>query len=290
MSNKQEEQQFETNKNIKAAGFTVAVTVSVFLIFFLLSWTLPQLPPEPVNEGVEVNLGNSDLGMGTEAPLIPGEPSEAKQTVSDPPPTATQTAETQPEVLPNNDEKATPVNTSPKPEKKTPKAITNTVAKTKKPKVVATTKPVPPKPKAVYSGGKKPGNGGNNPDSYNKSNNQGVAEGKGDQGKPNGNPNSDSYTGEGGRGTGGINITNGLAGRRPMGNYHFEDSYKYGGVVSVNVTVDENGKVIAASLALASPFDDINQIALRRARQVTFSKGTETQTGTIKIKFENPKG
>ena len=289
MGNKQAEQQFETSKNARAAGYTVAVTAGIILIFFLLSWTLPQLPPEPLNEGVEVNLGNSDQGLGTEAPLIPGEPSDAKQTNSDPPPTTPQTAETQQEVLPNNDENATPVNTAPKPEKKTPKAVANVVTKPKKPKEVINPKPVPPKPKAVYGGGTKPGSGGNNPDSYNKSNNQGVAGGKGDQGKPNGNPNSDSYTGDGGHGTSGVSITSGLSGRK-MGSFHFEDSYKYGGVVSVNVTVDENGKVISATLALASPFDDINQIALRRARQVTFSKGAETQTGTIKIKFENPKG
>ncbi len=71
--------------------------------------------------------------------------------------------------------------------------------------------PTPPKPKAVYAGGKSSGASGNNADSYNKSTNQGVAGGKGDQGKPNGNPNSDSYTGNGDtRQRRHLAITNGL--------------------------------------------------------------------------------
>ena len=290
MSNTRADQQFETNKNLKAAGFTIAVTVAVLLVFFLISWAKPSLPVEPLNQGVEVNLGNSDQGMGTIAPQIPGEPSEAKQTNNDPPPTAHQTAETQPEVLPNNDANATPVNTSPKPEKKTPKTVTNSIAKAKKPKPVVNPTPVPPKPKAVYAGGKNSASGGNNADSYNKATNQGIAGGKGDQGKPNGNPNSDSYKGDGGHGTGGIDITSGLDGRRPMGNFHFVDSYQNGGIVSVRVTVDEDGKVTDASISLPSPFPDINEIAKRRAREIKFSKGTQVQTGIIKITFENPKG
>ena len=53
---------------------------------------------------------------------------------------------------------------------------------------------------------------------------------------------------------------------------------------------NESGKVTSASLKQGSPFPDINAIALKRAMQVKFSAGTEVQTGTIQIKFENPKG
>jgi len=129
MSNTPAEHTFETNKNLKALGITIALTVGVFLIFFLISWSLPQLPPDPKDEGVEVNLGNSDQGLGTVAPQIPGEPSQAQQTNSNPPPTSQATAETQKEVLPNNEPDATPVNTSPKVEKKIPKMAINTVTK-----------------------------------------------------------------------------------------------------------------------------------------------------------------
>lgn len=290
MSNLQTEQQFEKNKNLKALGITLAVTLVIFLFFFLISWTLPQLPPSLKDEGMEVNLGNSDQGMGTEAPQLPGDPSDAQQTNATPPPTAPATAETQPPVIPNNDADAPPVNTSPKPETKKPKAVVNNIARPKRLKEVVAAKPTPPRPKAVYAGGKNTGSGGNNADSYNKSTNQGIAGGNGDQGKPNGNPNSDSYNGNGGRGNGGIAITNGLEGRKLAGNVHFEDAYQYGGTVLVNVTIDANGKVTSASIQLGSPFADINRIAIKRAYQVTFSKGQDTQSGTIKIKFEAPKG
>jgi TonB family protein len=289
MATIESENQFEKNKNVKAAGLTLAITAAVFLIFFLISWTIPQLPAAPVDLGVEVNLGNSDQGLGTVAPQLPGEPSQAEATTNNPPPPAQQVAETQPEVLPNNDENATPVNTSPKPEKKTPKNTNNTI-KVKRPKLVTTpAPPSPPKPKAVYKGGKSTAAGGNNADSYNKSQNQGIAGGKGDQGKPNGNPNSDSYTGNGGSGKSGISIADGLSGRK-VGNFHFEDSYSHGGTVLVRVTVDENGRVTDASLDLPSGNDEIDRIAVRRARQVTFSKGPGVQTGRLKIRFENPKG
>jgi len=132
--------------------------------------------------------------------------------------------------------------------------------------------------------------GGNNADSYNKSHNQGIAGGSGDQGKANGNINSNNYTGNGGTGNSGISISSGLGGRIAIGNTHFEDTYRYGGTVLINVTVDANGVVTSASLNQGSAFDDINKIAIKRAYQVKFSKGNSVQSGVIRIKFENPKG
>lgn len=289
-STQQKHAEFERQKNIKALSYTTIITVGIFLLF-LISWTIPQPAVPPVDEGIEVNLGNSETGMGDVPPQIPGEMSSAEQTTVAAPQTTQAEAETQPEVAENNEPDAPPVRTSPKPEvKKNPVKEENTTAKTNTNKPVVNTPPKVVKPKAVYAGGKSSNGTGNNADSYNNARNQGIAGGTGDQGKPNGNPNSDSYTGNGGRGNGGVNITSGLSGRRTIGGTRFEDSYKYGGVVEVNVTVDENGNVLSAVIKKGSPFADINAIAQRRAKQIKFSKGTETQTGTIQIKFENPKG
>src|SRR5947199_362365 len=82
-------------------------------------------------------------------------------------------------------------------------AILNAETKKNIDRPIVNTPPKVVKPKAVYAGGKNPNNGGNNADSYNNIRNQGIAGGNGDQGKPNGNPNSDSYTGNGGTGNGG---------------------------------------------------------------------------------------
>ena len=283
-------EQFEKRKNLKALGLTILITGGLFLFLFLVSWTVPVPQPVAVDEGIEVNLGNSETGFGDVAPQIPGDLSDSKETNVSPVKTTQAVAETQPEVADNNEPDAPVIHTSPKPEvKKNPAATENTVTKTNNNKPVVNTPPKVVKPKAVYAGGKA-ATGGNNADSYNKATDQGVAGGKGDQGKPNGNPNSDSYTGNGGKGNSGVNITSGLTGRRPVSNTRFEDTYKYGGTVYVSVTVDENGNVTFASLKQGSAFADINAIALKRAKQIKFSKGTEVQNGTIQIKFENPKG
>lgn len=281
---------FERNKNVKALSYTIIIMGGLFLLFVLMSWTLPLTPPPPVDEGVEVNLGNSDQGFGTVAPQIPGEPAQEQQTNFNPPPSQHAQAETNPEVADNNEADAPVIHTSPKPEKKKDIKPVNNETKKVVAKTVTNPTPTPPKPKAVYAGGKSTSNSGNNADSYNNSRNQGVAGGNGDQGKPNGNPNSDSYTGNGGSGSAGISITNGLQGRRISSAARFQDQYKYGGKVSVDITVDENGNVTSAHVKPGSPFADLNAIAERRARQLKFNKGNTPQSGTIQIVFQNPKG
>lgn len=281
---------FERNKNIKALSYTIIIMGGLFLLFVLLSWRLPVTPPPPVDEGVEVNLGNSDQGFGTVAPQIPGEPAQEQQTNFNPPPSQQAQAETNPEVAENKDEDVPAIHTSPKPEKKKDIKPVNNETKKVSAKPVTNPTPTPPKPKAVYAGGKSASNSGNNADSYNNSRNQGIAGGNGDQGKPNGNPNSDSYTGNGGSGSAGISITNGLQGRHIASAARFQDQYKYGGKVSVDITVDENGNVTSAHVKPGSPFADLNAIAERRAKQLKFNKGNTPQTGTIQIVFQNPKG
>lgn len=283
-------EQFEKEKNMKALGLTAFVTGALFLLFFLVSWTVPVPLPPAIDEGIEVNLGNSETGFGNVPPQIPGELSAATETSINAPQTTHAAAETQPEVADNNEPDAPIVHTSTKPAtKKNPVSTENNDTKKNNDKPVISTVPKPAKPKAVYAGGKS-SSGGNNADSYNKVRDQGVAGGKGDQGKPNGNPNSDSYTGNGGTGTSGVKITNGLSGRRPVSNTRFQDTYNHGSVVEVNVTIDENGNVISKSLKKPSPFSDINKIALKRAGEIKFSKGSEVQSGTIQIRFEEPKG
>jgi TonB family protein len=281
---------FERNKNIKALAYTIGVIGALFLFFILISWTLPVTPPPPVDTGVEVNLGNSDIGLGNVPPQIPGEPAEAQQTNFNPPPSQQAQAETEPDVAENNEKDAPVIHTAPKPEKKKEMKPVNNESKKKTVKAVTNPTPTPPRPKAVYAGGKSADNSGNNADTYNNSRNQGVAGGHGDQGKANGNPNSDSYTGNGGTGSAGISITNGLQGRRISSAAHFQDAYKYGGKVSVDITVDENGTVTSAKVKPGSPFADLNSIAVKRAYQLKFNKGNTPQTGTIMIVFENPKG
>ncbi len=284
---------FEKNKNIKALVYTLSILLALFLFFFLVSWSLPEAPIEVNNGGVEVNLGNSDEGLGDIAPLLPGTTSNEAETNYNPSPSNAAESETNPDIAANTDPEATAINTSSKPQVKPKTNNNNTDVKNKPKQDVQNPNPAPPKAKAVYNGGSTNGTGGNNSDSYNNSKNQGVAGGNGDQGKPNGNPNSDSYNGNGGTGTGGISIVDGdLKNRKITSSARFEDEYKNGGKVYINVSVDANGNVTSASVRLqgSSPFTDLQSIAKQRALQLKFNKTDAAQTGTILIVFQNPKG
>src|ERR1700722_11187748 len=65
---------FESRKNLKATGYTAVFCALLLIILLYASWTLPVEPPPVVEEGIEVNLGNSDKGMGADQPYLPGQP------------------------------------------------------------------------------------------------------------------------------------------------------------------------------------------------------------------------
>ena len=286
-------QEFERQKNLKALGLTVAVCAIIFLLMFLISWTLPP-PEQPIaDEGIEVNLGNSDQGMGNIAPEVPGEMSNSDETNIQSPKTAAAQSEPEEEkeVAENNDNDVPVIHTSPKPEKKpTPAAELPKAKKTTTQPVVAAT-PKPPAPKAVYKGGAAPNNsGGNGGDSYNGVRNQGIAGGNGDQGNPNGNPASDSYTGNGGTGKSGVSIRSGLSGRRWISLPSFTDDFNQNAKVAVDITVNSNGNVTQAMVnprGTTTTNQNIRSIAITKARQIKFNKSAaEEQTGTIVFDFK----
>src|SRR5258708_7646665 len=66
---------FESQKNLKASGYTVVICVLLLILLLYISWTMPAVVPPVVEDGIEVNLGNSDQGQGTNQPYLPGKPS-----------------------------------------------------------------------------------------------------------------------------------------------------------------------------------------------------------------------
>src|SRR5688500_12636096 len=70
---------FERQKNIKALAITLGIAGALLLLFILLKWSLPTVPPVPTQEFLEVNLGTDDFGSGDDQPLLPGEPAPAQQ-------------------------------------------------------------------------------------------------------------------------------------------------------------------------------------------------------------------
>lgn len=279
---------FEQQKNIKAGGYTAITLAILLLFFFLVSWRIP-VPEEPLlNEGIEVNLGNSDFGSGDIPPTMPGEPApeQAEQLSAAPkssPPAAEPVTTDD-----DNDEPDAPV-------------IHKTVAKTTtKPKThvndaVPTTKPSQeppapqqPKPKATmgaYKGGN--GNGGNNQDQFNNVKNQGIAGGTGDQGKPNGNINSDNYKGDGGSGnSGGIVVVKGN--RRVVRQTNLEGDFEQNATVFVDVEVDEAGNGTFLRVTKGINRSQYTSIIKQRlaSRDIKFNSGNDVTTVNIQVNFK----
>lgn len=287
---------FEKEKNLKASAYTAMVCALVFLVFFFLQWTLPQIPPPDFGEGIEVNLGNSETGEGDIAPQLPGEPSATEDSRSAPPRSQSEPGN-QPKIQADeyDDGDAPSLN---KPEKAVVKPVNTPPANTRKinPTSVNSPTPAPPKPKALFKGGTSTATSGNRADSYNGVQNQGIAGGKGDQGNPNGNPNSDSYQGNaasgrgGSGGSGGVSIRSGLDGRRITRLPSFEDEFNENAKVAVDITVDKAGNVIQAVVnqrGTTTTNQAIRNIALRKARSLKLNSGTaEEQTGTLVFNFK----
>lgn len=284
---------FERNKNLKASVITVMVCAGLFLLFFFLQWTLPQIPPPVLDEGIEVNLGNSETGSGDIAPQMQGNPSVSQDIKSTLPPASNPVTQQQNiTAAENTNENDEAVSTAVKRSAITKPFIENNTPKIKRitKTTVVNTKPAPPRPKALFKGGTSTTTGGNGADSYNSIRDQGIAGGKGDQGNPNGNPNSDSYTGNAGAGHSGVSIRSGLNGRRFTKFPSFEDDFNEPAKVAVDITVDKNGRVTAAAInprGTTTTNQNIRAIALRKAKQLKLNAGTEdTQTGTIVFDFK----
>jgi len=281
--------QFEQQKNIKAGSYTLAITVVLLLLFFIVSWRIPAQEEPLLNEGIEVNLGNSETGMGKVPPTMPGDPApeqaEQKSAApkSSPPAAEPITSED------DNDEPDAPV---------VPKKVAETVAKpkTQTNQNIPATKPkeeppAPPQPKpkaqmGAYKGGT--GTGGNKQDQFNNVKNQGIAGGTGDQGKPNGNINSDNYTGNGGTGNSGVAISRGLTGKHITRFPSFEDDFNENAKIAVDIKVNESGSVVSAvysSRGSTSGSATLKAIAIKKAFQLKFNGGDDESIGTVIFNF-----
>lgn len=269
------------------------VCTLLLIVFLFVKWTLPNIPPPPEEEGIEVNLGNSDQGLGDDQPFLPGKPSPSdNQSYSPPKVAATPAKEDMKDFeTDDNDEEAPvikkPPVTKPNATKVPEKEIVKTPAKTPKPSPEPPA-PTPPRPKAVFKGVNGTGTGGNEADNYKKGGSEGIAGGRGDQGAPGGNPDSDNYKGGGGTGNSGVAKLRGLSGRSIVRTPSFEDDFNENAKVAVDIRVDASGTVISAEYQpRGSTTSDptLKAIALRKAKQVKFNPSSDESTGTLQFNF-----
>jgi outer membrane biosynthesis protein TonB len=288
-------QESESKKNVQAGSYTALVCGLMLVIFFFVKWGMPPLPEPPMDEGIEVNLGNSETGMGNDQPFEPGSPAPASEQTAYVPPKAEVAKEEVKDIETDDKDEEAPVIKKPpvaKPEAtKVPEKEVVKSKPVKNPVPVETPAPPAPRAKAVFKGVNGNGTGGNEASTYKKGGSEGIAGGRGDQGQPGGNPDSKNYSG-GGRGNSGIAIKSGLSGRTFTRVYSYTDDFNENATVAVDIRVNRNGDVIGASYqprgstTSESFFKEKAIEIVRRSKLNTNPNGPEEQTGTVLVKFK----
>jgi hypothetical protein len=286
---------FESEKNLKATGYTALILTLLMIILLYVSWTLPVEPPVVTLDSMEVNLGNSDKGMGTNQPYLPGQPSAEDKEKYTPPKQAVVEKEPLKDVETDDKNKEDapvvkkPIITKPDATKIPDKEVVKKVVKPVKQPDPIPAPPKPPHPKAVFHGVNGTGTGGNAADDYKPGGNEGIAGGKGDQGAPGGDPNSKNYSGGGGHGNSGVTISRGLGGRHIVSTPSFTDDFNENNKVAIDVHVDQNGNVTSADYDMRGSTTSggtLIAIAKRKAMQVKFNAGSDESVGTIIFNFK----
>lgn len=246
------------DKSIAAVG-SIVVHVIALLVLFLMAFRTPL--PLPGEEGVEVDLGMMDQGMGNIQPEKPAIPMAAQPQQEE--------SKNEEDIVTQNDEEAPaiekPKNTKPKQEKP---------AEEPKPQV---------NNRALFKGSNNPQAGGS----------EGITGQPGDQGKPNGLAGVRQYDGDGKNGGGGNGGVSAHLGNRkttylpkpPSVDTDLE-------IIKVEIKVNRNGKVVKQWIAdgYKSTTSKTNQnLALELASKTTFESddnAPEEQSGSITYTFK----
>ena len=247
------------------------------MLLILLLYLAFRTPlPLPAEQGIMVDFGNSNTGLGNYEPRmsdpVPAQPQPAS-------PGATQQQE---QILSQDIEESVAVPAKPKEQPKETPRETQRETPNEKPKETQTAEQ--PVERTVDQRAMYPGRG----DASSTATNQGEAGGQGNQGVPTGAPDVHVY-GEGGDAAGNkwALANRGLVGRLPLPAYNVQDQ----GVVVVTITVDKDGNVTRA-VAGARGSTTLNRILLdaaeRAARQAKFTRNPNAieQTGTLTYIFK----
>lgn len=245
----------EQNKN---KVISAVATALIMLLIVLICWSLGLYKPNPPipEAGVEVNLGNSDFGLGD---AIDPSSEEFQQMASSSP-------SAQEQVITQSQDQTVSINAA----KETPKAKpqeapseTKTTTKESEPK---TNNNALFKKKSTTTGGS-----------------EGVTQGNGNQGKEGGDPNSKRYNGDPGLGGSGWSLT----GRTNLAMPKPQSSTKKQGKIIVKIWVDKAGNVTKSEAPeKGSTITDGAMVeqAKSAAMKAKFSESKtapDIQTGTI---------
>lgn len=221
----------KTEKN-KLTGILGTILFHIGVILLLIFMALRTPLPLPGEEGVLVNLGFDETGMGTDQQEQPA-PAE----VTPPPQTQQQEPEEEKYLTQDIEEAPAIEEKKEEPKKKEPEKV---VPKPKPEPVEEVTEPEPePQPqviqKALYKGKSTTSTQGGQ---------EGITGQPGDQGKPNGTAGVPNYDGNGGEGNG---ISYSLGGRGSVLLHKPSYESREQGKVVVTIKVDRQGNVISAT-------------------------------------------
>ena len=259
---------------------TVSLHAALLLLLFFFFTLTPPNPPLS-DQGVFLNIGLVEEGMGDVQPMGSAEELVAPAPVATSSPAQQQktndvvTQETE-EDVPVIEKKETPKKTSP---------VTTPSTTTKTNTADPTPTPPKPQPKALYPGS-----------SANNSTSEGTGNKTGDQGKPNGSPFGDSYEGNPGMGGPGLGGDGGkaqlgMSGRKIIYFPSIIDNTQRTGKVVVNIKVDKTGNVTYAkatqkgSTTTDTYLFQLAEDAAMKTRVNADANAAEEQFGTITYTF-----
>lgn len=259
-----------SDKDRRAALIGTIIFHGILLVAMLfLGFSTPL--PLPGEEGVVVDLGYSDQGMGNIQPETPPPASTPQESTPEPQP--------EEEIVTQSTEETISLPEKPKEKPKT--ETTETKPQQEQEKEVEQEEPEEPKvdPRALYPG-KQEGETGQS--------SQGETGQAGDQGKPTGTPGAGSYDGQGGAGDG---ISFSLGGRKADHLPKPAASFSESGTVVVNIWVNRYGKVtkaIAGARGTTTASPVLRRLAEQAAKRAKFNArmdAPEEQRGTITYHF-----
>lgn len=256
-------------KNDKALAFlgTVVVHLLVLLVLFLMAFRTPL--PLPGEEGVEVDLGMYNQGMGQVQPDKPSMPEQAGPTK----PHDETNTESKDDVVTQDSEEAPSIKTE---QKKDTKEETVTKPKEQPEKQEETPQPTVNE-RALFKGSNKSQDGGS----------EGITGQPGDQGNPNGLAGVKKYDGQGGQGNG---TGYDLGGRGAKTLQRPSKDFPEEGHIVVEIWVDREGNVVRTNIAKGTDIANkemrnMAQEAAMRSKFIPDPSAPEEQKGTITYTF-----
>ncbi len=265
---------------MKATMWTVGVHVLLLLLLILIKYSVPVID-DTVDMGMEVNLGTSEDGFGTEQPMAADDPAPTSASVS----YRTSTSESaHAREMMNTDDADAPVVNTPTNARNTGRSNTPNPGRTRNDQPSRTNSTTrQQRPRYVYNGGT--GRGGNSASVDASGTSEGNTTGNGDRGVPGGTPGAANYSGTPGTGNG---ISHNLSGRSIIAFPPPEANFKEGGRVTVRVTVNKEGIITNKQIVSASNAE-LRAIALRKADKIRFNKSEDApaeQFGNITFVFK----